>query len=511
MSGTRSGLSALAGVELAVVRALAEAADADETYNRVLAEIGTALGWAFGAVWEVSSGRRLRCLSVWQATETEMPEFRSLTERTTLSRGEGLPGRVWASGEPAWITDVAADANFPRAAMAARSGVRAALCFPIGSRDEVVGAIEFFTCRLEEPDESMLASMTVLGALVGQFVVRRRAEGVIRKREALTGAILGAALDSVITMDEAGRILEFNPAAERMFGYTRDEAIGKEMAELVVPPSLRDAHRRGLARYLETGRSSYLDRRVELTAMRSDGSEFPVELAMTRIDLPGPRTFTGFIRDITEQKRAEVDLRDSRARLVETAASERRRLERNLHDGAQQNLNALALKLRLATSSIAQGPETTKALLREAQDDLSIAIAELRELARGIHPAALSQQGLGRALVTLADRCPVDVTLCRVPTERLGETVEVAVYYVVAEALTNVAKHADARSASVSVMHEGGTMVVEVTDDGCGGADVTTGSGLRGLADRVEALGGRFVVDSARGGGTQLRAEIPTT
>src|SRR5262249_42232994 len=195
-------------------------------------------------------------------------------------------------------------------------------------------------------------------------------------------------------------------------------------------------------------------RRVELTAMRADGSEFPVELAMTRIDLPGPRTFTGFIREMTEQKRAEAELRDSRARLVETAAAERRRLERNLHDGAQQSLNALALKLRLATSSIAQGPETTKALLREGQADLAIAIAELRELARGIHPAALSQQGLGLALVTVADRCPVEVTLGEVPTERLDETIEVAVYYVVAEALTNVAKHAEARSARVSVAHE---------------------------------------------------------
>jgi PAS domain S-box-containing protein len=509
--GDRTGLPALARIELAVARTLAEAADAEETYNRVLAEIGTGLAWELGAAWEVSSRDDLRCVAVWQASQADMLEFRSLTERTTFNRGEGLPGRVWASGEPAWIVDVVADANFPRAEMAAPAGLSAAFCFPIRSPGEIVGTMEFFTRALEEPNERLLASMTVLGNLIGQFVVRRRAEGAVRKREALTGAILGAALDAVITMDEEGRIMEFNPAAEKMFGYSRDVVIGKDMAELVVPPALRTAHRDGLAHYLETGRSAYLDRRVELTGMRFDGSEFPVELAITRIDLPGPRTFTGFIRDITERKQADAELRASRARLVETASNERRRLERNLHDGAQQYLNALALKLRLAATSVAEGPDVTRSLLDEAQADLAIAIEELRELARGIHPATLSEHGLGRALVSLAERSPVEVTLGTVPTERLTETLEVAAYYVVAEALTNIAKYAEADSASVSVVHTQGMMVVEVTDDGCGGADMNKGSGLRGLADRVEALCGRFVVHSPNGAGTRLRAEIPTT
>jgi PAS domain S-box-containing protein len=212
------------------------------------------------------------------------------------------------------------------------------------------------------------------------FVVRRRAEEAVRGRQALTGAILGAALDAIITMDRSGRIMEFNRGAERIFGYSSDEVVGNDLAELIVPPSLRALHRRGLARYLETGRSAYLDRRVELTAMRSDGSEFPVELAITQIDLPGPPTFTGFIRDITELKRAEAELKASRARLVETGATERRRLERNLHDGAQQYLNALALKLRLAAASAAEGPHVMVPLLGDAQADLVLAVDALREL-----------------------------------------------------------------------------------------------------------------------------------
>jgi signal transduction histidine kinase len=244
--------------------------------------------------------------------------------------------------------------------------------------------------------------------------------------------------------------------------------------------------------------------------MRSDGSEFPAELTITRIDLPGPPAFTGFIRDITERRRAEAELRASRARLVETAATERRRLERNLHDGAQQFLNALALKLRLVAASAADGPDVIGPLLEQAQADLAIAVDELRELARGIHPATLTEQGLGAAVAGLAERCPVEVVLAEVPAERLAETLEVAAYYVVAEGLTNVAKYAEAGRATVSVAHRRRVLVVEVADDGVGGADMAEGSGLRGLADRVEALGGRLAVHSPRGAGTRLRAEIPT-
>jgi PAS domain S-box-containing protein len=510
LRGRETGQPAPGGIELAVARALAETADAEETYERVLAEIGTALGWDLGAAWEVSSSDDLRCVAVWQTSETETHEFRSLSERITLARGEGLPGRVWSSGEPAWIVDVEAQANFPRAQAAARAGLCAAFCFPIRGPGEIVGTMEFFTHTLEEPNQELLSSMVVLGSLVGLFVVRRRAEAAAKGRDAMTGAILGAALDAVITMDERGHIVDFNPAAERIFGYSRDEVVGEDMAERVMPQSLRDPHRRGLARYLETGQSVYLDSRVELTGMRSDGSEFPIEVTITRIDLPGPATFTGFVRDITERRAAETALSASRARLVETAATERRRLERNLHDGAQQYLNALAVKLRLAAAQVGEGPDVVERILGEAQADLAIAVEELRELARGIHPATLSEQGLGPALAGLAERSPVEVCLTDVPDERLSETLEVAAYYVVAEGLTNIAKYAQADRATVSVVHKRHMLVVEVTDTGAGGADMSKGSGLRGLADRVEALGGRLTVDSPPSGGTRLRAEIPT-
>jgi signal transduction histidine kinase len=208
--------------------------------------------------------------------------------------------------------------------------------------------------------------------------------------------------------------------------------------------------------------------------------------------------------------RARVEeLRASRARIVEAGTHERRRLERNLHDGAQQRLVALSLTLRLAQGKLHDDPERANELLDGAQQELTLALGELRELARGIHPAVLSDRGLGAALEALAGRAPIEVDLAAVPGDRLPEAIEAAAYFVIAEALTNVAKYAHASQATVSVTRRNGHAVVEVADDGIGGADPDRGSGLRGLVDRVSALDGRMSLDSPAGAGTRLRAEIP--
>ena len=210
------------------------------------------------------------------------------------------------------------------------------------------------------------------------------------------------------------------------------------------------------------------------------------------------------------QLRARVEeLRASRARIVEAGTQERRRLERNLHDGAQQRLVALSLTLRLAQGKLRKDPEKADELLDGAQEELTLALGELRELARGIHPAVLSDRGLGAALEALAGRAPIEVDLAELPRDRLPEPIEAAAYFVVAEALTNVVKYAHASQATVRVSPVNGHAVVEVADDGIGGADPDRGSGLRGLADRVSALDGRMQLDSPAGSGTRLRAEIP--
>jgi signal transduction histidine kinase len=212
---------------------------------------------------------------------------------------------------------------------------------------------------------------------------------------------------------------------------------------------------------------------------------------------------------LSAELRARIeDLRASRARLVEATDAERRRLERDLHDGAQSRLVALALQLRLARSK-ANGQPELAAMLDRSSAELQASLEELRELARGIHPAVLSHHGLEAALRALAGRAPVPVEVSCDPPEQVPPAVETALYFVVAEALTNVAKYADANHATVSVKGDDGTVVVEVTDDGRGGADVGGGSGLRGLADRVAALDGRLELHSPPGAGTRLRATIP--
>ncbi len=153
-------------------------------------------------------------------------------------------------------------------------------------------------------------------------------------------ATVEASLDAVIAMDAEGRVVEFNPAAERIFGYADEDAVGREMAALIVPPDLRERHRAGLRRYLESGEPRLLDRRIEIEACRAGGERFPVELTITRIDIPGPPVFTGHLRDITDRRRAERELQESRTRLVEAADEARRRIERDLHDGSQQQLSA---------------------------------------------------------------------------------------------------------------------------------------------------------------------------
>ena len=208
--------------------------------------------------------------------------------------------------------------------------------------------------------------------------------------------------------------------------------------------------------------------------------------------------------------RASVqELRASRARLVESTDAARRRIERDLHDGAQQQLVALALALRRARTHLERDPEAAGTLLDAAMLDLESALRELRELARGIHPAVLSDRGLGSALEALAGRLPLPIEVAPLPPDRLPAPLEAAVYFVVAEALTNVTRYAHATHARVELAVDGDVVDVQVADDGIGGADPAKGSGLRGLADRVAALDGRLEVESEPGRGTTVRARIP--
>jgi signal transduction histidine kinase len=230
----------------------------------------------------------------------------------------------------------------------------------------------------------------------------------------------------------------------------------------------------------------------------------------------------GVIFDITDRRRAEAlarrreaeaariaELEDSRARIIEASDAARRRIERDLHDGAQQRLVAVSLRLRLAQRQAVASDSPLAAQLAETASEMDAGLAELRELARGIHPAVLTDHGLTGAVRALAGRCSTPVNVESAIDGRLASTVELAAYFTVAEALTNAARYAAATKVDVRLALRPPVLVVEVQDDGCGGASPNGGSGLRGLTDRLHALGGAIHVHSPAGSGTLLRATVP--
>jgi two-component system cell cycle sensor histidine kinase/response regulator CckA len=463
----------------AVVSILAQAPALGDAAPQFLQAICETAGWEVGCVWEVDpAANLLRCVTLWHVPGVHFIEFTDQCRRTTFPPGVGLPGRVWASGQTAWIVDVTDDTNFPRHLTAAKVGLHGAFAFPIHLGSQILGVVEFFSREIRQPDAELLLMFDSLGSQIAQFLERKRAEeglvhqanlanlgadigtaltkadtqremlqhcaaalvryldaafariwtisaagdvlelaasaglythldgphsrvpvgrfkigliaqehkphltndvqndprvtdkewarredmvafagyplligdrlvgvmamfarhrlaesvlqvmgavasqialGIERKRaeaavrdsEARKAAILHASLDAIITMDHEGKIRGWNPAAQRIFGYSESAVLGRQLADLIIPPTLRGRHVQGLAHYLATGQGAVLEKRLELPALRADGSEFPVELTVTRIAVEGQAMFTGYLRDITERKRLEDQFRQA--------------------------------------------------------------------------------------------------------------------------------------------------------------------------------------------------------
>jgi PAS domain S-box-containing protein len=353
-------------------------------------------------------------------------------------------------------------------------------------------------------DSQGVLRLVLTGADVSERV--RHAEELRRERDFLD--LVGHSTPTLLcVVDPNGVVIErgVNTAFEVATGVGDDAAIGRPFWELVVPEDEIAGARAAFFDAVACGCTV----RVETPWRAADGSEIVVEWWPTSLDGYREEHYLICGMDITARKRDEEELRRSRSRLVDAADAERRRLERNLHDGAQQRLVSLSLALRLAESKLRADPEAASTILGGAGEELALALQELRELARGLHPAILTDRGLAPALETLAERASVPVEVEVDLDRRLPGPVEVAIFYVVSESLANIAKHAGANAVTVRVSHTDDAVVVEVADDGVGGADERLGSGLRGLSDRVEALGGRLGVESPGGAGTRVMARMP--
>ena len=275
---------------------------------KALEAIGRTLGWQLGALWMVDEPHQeLRLVGVWHEPDLRAAGFVDLSRRTTFKRGEWLPGQVWDRDEPAWSEEITRDESYLRSKVASEAGLSGALSFPVLGEHGVVGAAEFYTRDLRTPHPELLRLLRGFGSQLGQYIELRQAEELARESEAIKTSIFETALDAVISIDASGHVLEFNPSAERLFGYSREEALGKEMATLIIPESLREAHRGALQRLAGGAEPRLLGQRLELTALRADGSEFPIELSIASVETQEghPSLFTGFVRDITARKQIE--------------------------------------------------------------------------------------------------------------------------------------------------------------------------------------------------------------
>jgi PAS domain S-box-containing protein len=297
-------------VRLAVPQLLAGAEDLAAVATPVLRTLGECLAWDVGVIWAVDAmAGVLRCIETWEAPSITDHSFAQATRRSTFQRGVGLPGRVWKNSQPDWIAEIAEDENFPRASIAAESGLHSAFACPLRAGGEVLGVLEFFSPTIRSPDADLLEMMNTLGNQIGQFMRQHSAQSELRRGEARTRAILDVALDCIIAIDHEEQILEFNPAAEQTFGRKRADVIGKKLSQLIIPQRYRSAHAQGMQHFLETGIGPVLNRRIELAGLHADGREFPVEISIVATVLDGKPIFTAYLRDITERKRVEAEIR----------------------------------------------------------------------------------------------------------------------------------------------------------------------------------------------------------
>jgi PAS domain S-box-containing protein len=536
-------------LQVQVARALAGSASMDVARPLVLAHLTSALSSWMGVFWRPEpDGSALRVDGVYLTDREDGEQFAAAVRSMRLAPGEGLAGRVWRTGEPAWIADLTSAGPFPPLPPKHRDGRRGTLAFPIVSDDRVLLILQLSSDDPTPPDPGTLEILESTFQNVLQFAERREAEAAERRlaaeqtalRRVATLIAEGAEPERVFqaVTSEVGQL--FGAQTTNMVQYrpegTSATLLGGWTAGVatIEPGTVLELDgETAISQIRETGRPVRIDDYFQLAGdlaaqVRELGARAAVAapimvqgylwgaMIVTSNEGPFPpgtetriAEFTDLVALALSSTDAYAQLTASRARIVEAGDAERRRLERNLHDGAQQRLVSLSLALRLARTRLHTDPESARSLLEAASEELATALEELRELARGIHPAILTDRGLTPALEALANRSPVPVSIHSLPEERLPAQVEAAAYYVVSESLANVAKYAGASQVDVAVVCQNGWAFVEVADNGAGGADPGRGSGLLGLADRVEALAGNLDVESPVGEGTRVRARIP--
>ncbi|OAI55090.1 hypothetical protein AYO44_02825 [Planctomycetaceae bacterium SCGC AG-212-F19] len=465
---------------LGIIQILAQAPSLHDAGPRILQALGEGLGWDVGGLWVIDApGDVLRCDAVWHRPGVHVGAFEGISRDSTFARGAGLPGRIWATGEPAWIPDVARDDNFPRAKFAGEAGLHGAFGFPIRHGGKVFGVIEFFSAAVREPDADLLEMVATLGGQAGQFIERQRMQEALLLGENRMRSVVDHVVDGIITIDELGHVESINPAGEKLFGYTRDQVVGQNV-KILMPDPYHSEHDHYLHNYRNTGLAKIIGTGREVVGRRQDGSTFPMELAVSAFFIGPRRFFTGIVRDITERKRLEDELH---SRLAELADTDRRKdeflamLAHELRNPLAPMRNALQILRMPHTDDLMRGrardiiDRQLHNLIRLVDDLLDVSRimrgkielrrerVDLRDvIERAVETAMPTIDAQGHELVRALPTTPVMV-----------EADSVRLAQVVANLLTNAAKYTDQPGPiTVALAQEGPTAVLRVTDTGVG-------------------------------------------
>ena len=526
-----------------VATLVAQAAPPEDVFAAVAAEAGRLLGVDAAVLIRYGPPEAIMVVGSWTGTGGAAPT--PVGSRLPLG-GDNVTTLVFRTGQAA-RTDYPDVSGVIGDVATGDWGWRAAAGVPIRVEGRLWGVMVVALTReelLPADAEARLAGFTELVATAiddaqARTGLRSFAAEQAALRRVATLVARAAPPEEVLAAvtEEAGRLLTTDVAIMNRYAPDGTEAVVGVWASNGVPPAAAGSRtpvggRNVTSLVFQTGRSARIDSytdaggpvgdvAIEVGIRASVGAPISVAGELWGVMIVASRSeplpadtearlagFTELAATAIANAEAQAEVTASRARIVAAADQARRRIERDLHDGAQQRLVSLALRLRATQASI---PRQFGAQLDDAVTEAVGALDELSEIARGIHPAILAERGLAPALKTLARRSPIPVDLQVHVTERLPEPAEVSAYYVIAEALTNAAKHARASTVSVHIEVAGDVLLLTVRDDGAGGADFTRGTGLAGLKDRVEALGGRIFLDSPRGAGTSLRVELPLT
>jgi PAS domain S-box-containing protein len=625
-----------------ITRAVSESATSDEANQKILQTVCEVLGWEWSAVWRVDKRANvLRCMTAWHRPEISVPEFEAATCRIAFVPGVGLPGCVWSNRRPAYIPDLTRDPNFPRAAVAARSGLRSGFAFPIYLGGNVVGVMEFFSRESREPSRDVLDLLNTLGAQIGLQIERKQAEETLRESERTFATLLSNLPGMVYRcLHDQDHTLTFaSDGALPLTGYHPDDFLTKRVnfAQLILPDDqaavwndvaaaveakrpfvltyrirtaggeekwvweqgqgvfspngdllflegfiaditsqkLAEAERTKLSMILESSLneiyvfdagtlrfihvnsgalqnlgytldairtmtpldlkpefseasfrrmvSPLLQRQKDVIVFqtvhrRANGSLYPVEVHLQLMVSDGEQVFLAIIIDITERKRAEAALRDAQARLQQAQEEERKRIAREIHDALGQQLTML----RFGLVKLAQSEQLPSAELRNQVramiQPVDTTIDTVRRIATALRPAILDDLGLAAALEWLVTDfraktdTPCDVSLALLP-EGLDDTRSLALFRILQEALTNVARHAQATRVMVGLRQIGDVLELEVRDNGRGLTEGQQTSpvaiGLFGMQERALLVGGTVTIQGRPNEGTTVTARIP--